>query len=135
MSAWERDFCEAVEAALAERLEGRLSPGEGVSVQGESGEDVRALITLRGGPSGAQFELEARVSVGPDGAKAAQEAALDALDLLLLEYLDAGRVWRTSGIFESRELAGRALQVRLERTFPELDAQANRLLGDDAGRS
>lgn len=135
MSTWGRDHCQAVEEALSERLEGLLEPGEALRVEGETGEDVRATFVLKGGPSGARLELEARVPIGADGAKAAEDAALDALDLLLLEHLEAGRASRPSGVFEGRELAGRALQVRIERTFPDLEAQADRLLGEGADRS
>ncbi len=135
MSVWGRDLCETVQAALAERLAGQLEPGEGLRVEGETGEDVRASFVLQGGPSGARLELEARVPIGPDGSRAAEEAALDALDLLLLEHLESGRRLRGSGVFEARELSGRAMQVRIERTFPELEAEADRLLGEGERRS
>lgn len=135
MSVWGRDFSEAVEAALAERLAGQLEPGEALRVEGETGEDVRASFVLQGSRGGARLELEARVPIGPDGSRAAEATALDALDLLLLEHLESGRNLRGSGVFEARELGGRAVQVRIERTFPELEAAADRLLGEGERRS
>jgi hypothetical protein len=127
MSAWEREFCGAVEVALAERLSGRLEPGERVRVWGESGEDVRATLILEGGGSGDRLVLEVRVPVAGKS-DLARDVALDALDLLLLEHLESGRDLHYPGVWEGRELCGRALQVRAERTFPELDARADALL-------
>jgi hypothetical protein len=83
---------------------------------------------------GARLELEAKVDLGRTrlSAGAARDLALDALDLMLLEYLDSGRAARYSGVFEARELRGEPLLLRAERTFPSLDAQADALLKGDA---
>ncbi|MGC4113346.1 MAG: hypothetical protein QM765_01450 [Myxococcales bacterium] len=61
-------------------------------------------------------------------AEAGRDLALDALDALLLDYLQSERSTRYPGVFEGRELRGKTLLVRAERTFPELDAAADALL-------
>ena len=131
MSGWDRDFCEAVEQALDQRLSGQLSPGERVRVSGESGEDLSATFTLDGGASGERLVLSSRVPVGKAGLDEARDSALDALDLLLLEYLESGRSLRFSGVWEPRELRGLAIEVRAERTFPDLEEQAAALLSPE----
>jgi hypothetical protein len=127
MSAWDRSECEALERAMAQRLEGQLAPGEKVEVAGRTGDDVQASFTLKGGPEGERLVLEAKVAVQAS-AEQARELALDALDLVLLEYLESGRRLRFSGVWEGRDLRGRPLQLRGERTYPDLDAQADKLL-------
>lgn len=123
-----------IEEAMVERLEGALEPGEALTVEGESGPDsVRARFVLAGGTDKARLELEA--SVDPREAKLspddARDLVLDALDLILLEYLESERAIRFSGVEEARELRGVTLLVRAERTFPELEAQADALLKED----
>lgn len=131
MKAWEREALAALEATMAERLEGLIAPGERLSTFGESSaEEVRARFVLEGGASGERVQLESRVELSRMGAgePEARELAIDALDLVLLEYLESGRAVRFAGVFEERELRGRPVAVRAERTFPELDAQADALL-------
>ena len=134
MSAWTPDFCREVERALDQRLAGQLSSGERVRISGESGDDVSATFALDGGASGERLLLASRVPVGRAGLDSARDLALDALDLILLEYLESGRSLRFSGVWEARELRGHTVQVRGERTLPDLEAQANALLGPDVER-
>jgi hypothetical protein len=91
---------------------------------------VEARLVLEGGEKGDRVELEARVSLTREklGMEEARDLALDALDLILLEYLDSDRTVRFTGTFQPRELRGRSLLVRAERTFPSLEAQADALL-------
>jgi hypothetical protein len=128
MSAWDREFCGVVEQALEQRLSGQLSPGERVRVTGESGDDLCATFTIEGGSSGERLLLASRAPVGKAGFDEARDLILDALDLILLEYLESGRSVRFSGVWEARELRGRTVQFKGERTFPDLDARASALL-------
>jgi hypothetical protein len=128
---WSTEEREGIEAALAERLAGRLGPAEHVSAWGASSStQVEARLVLEGGEKGDRVELEARVSLTREklGMEEARDLALDALDLILLEYLDSDRTVRFTGTFQPRELRGRSLLVRAERTFPSLEAQADALL-------
>ncbi|MGI5865096.1 MAG: hypothetical protein ACOX6T_24000 [Myxococcales bacterium] len=137
MAVWAEEDRKAVEQVIAERLEEHLEPGERVSVEGETRADaVEAKLVLSGSASGARVVIEARVELEKTGldAEAARYLALDAVDLVLLEYLDSQRRIRFSGVWEERELEGKTLSVRAERTFPDLEAQADALLkGSDAG--
>jgi hypothetical protein len=130
MAAWESTEIEAIEELMAERTEGLLRPGERLAVSGrtEPGE-VFARFSLEGMPAGERFELESKVARAqvPDPDRA-RDLAIDALDLLLLEYLEAERGLRYSGVWEQRELQGLPVSVRVERTNPQLDAQADELL-------
>ncbi len=131
---WPRQERQLIEAAMAERLEGALEPGESLSVEGESGpESVQARFVLAGGPSKARLLLEARVDLRAARLPAddARDVALDALDLILLEYLESERSLRFSGVEEERELNGVTVFVRADRSFPELEARADALLDDD----
>ncbi|MFN7134723.1 MAG: hypothetical protein ACK4N5_21770 [Myxococcales bacterium] len=134
MPRWDVGERRLIEAAMAERLEGMLRAGETLKVDGETEPtSTTARFVLEGGPDGARLELIARVDhfrarTRGDGAR---DLAIDALDLVLLEYLESGRQLKLSGVEEERELAGRPLFVRAERTFPGLDAQADALLQDD----
>ncbi|HCF61209.1 MAG TPA: hypothetical protein DFS52_24830 [Myxococcales bacterium] len=136
MGVWTEEERWSFEQVFAERLEEQLAPSERVSVEGETrAEAVEAKLVLSGGASGARVVIEAKVELEKAGldAEAARFLALDALDLVLLEYLDSGREMRFRGVWEERELEGKALSVRAERTFPELEAQADALLGPDRG--
>lgn len=131
MEGWSREECVEIEAVVAERLEGMLEPGERLEIAGESGpESVLARLELTGVQAGARLGLEARVDFARSGLdpEAARFLALDALDLLLLEWLDSDRTVRFSGVWEERELEGKPISIRAERSFPELDAQADALL-------
>lgn len=131
---WSVQERKLIEAAMAERLEGALEPGEALTVDGSSDpSEVRARFVLAGGRSKARLELDARVELAATGLSAedARDLALDALDLILLEYLESDRAVRYSGVEEERELNGVPVFVRAERSFPELEAQADALLEDD----
>lgn len=128
---WDAEELAEIQDAMSERLAPYLHPGERLAVEGTSAKDqVWARFVLAPGPRGERVELEARVAL--DLTRVAEEAArdrvLDALDIVLLEYLDSGREQRFSGVFERRELDETAVEVRAERTFPDLDAQADALL-------
>jgi hypothetical protein len=133
MTAWSGQDCAEIEQVFAERLGGSLEPGERVRISGENGDDeTLARLILEGSGKGERVTIEAVVR--PSKAKldleAARYLALDAVDLLLLEYLDSGRSERPSGIWEERELEGRPLKARVARTFPSIDAKADEMLGE-----
>ena len=131
MQAWKKAECEAIEQALAKRLEEHLESGEQLEVSGGSAPDhVWARWILAGGVRGDRLELEAKVELIPKvrTEEQARDLALDALDLTVLEYFESERSLRYSGVFEERELRGKPVQVRVERTFPDLEAQADALL-------
>ena len=117
---------------MAERLAGRLHASERLTVDGSSSaQAVRAVFVLEGGEAGERVELESRVELAGTALTEdrARGLALDALDEVLLGWLEGGREQRFSGVFEHRELRGQRVSVRAERTFPSLDAAANALLG------
>ena len=100
-------------------------------VAAESARGVRARLSLFGGEDGTRVELEARVDrkAGLDS-EAALGLVLDALDLSVGEYLEAGRNERLSSAFEERELEGASVFVRGRVRQPALEAEADRLLGE-----
>jgi len=129
---WTAAEREAIEEALADQIGEALLPEERLSVEGaSSAAEVTTRWTLEGGRE--RLVLEARVDPKETGLdlEQARDLAIDALDLLLLEWLESGRRTRFSGVFELRELQGRSLWVRVERTFPDLEAQAAALLQRD----
>jgi len=136
--AWDASVLADVRELLAERVGGLLAQGEALEVEGESSADqVRARFLLSGSPKGDRLELEAKVDLAAAGldAEGGRDLALDALDAILLDYLESERSTRYSGVFEARELGGKPLLVRAERTYPALDAAADALLsgpGDGA---
>jgi hypothetical protein len=135
---WSAEERRLVEAALAKRARPWLSQGETVTARGGVSRGVvEARLVLEGGADGARVEIEARVELEPAKLSAgdARDVTVDALDLLLLEYLESGRQLRFSGVYEERELHGKPLVIRAERTFPGLDAQADALLGEGEGGS
>lgn len=132
MKRWAAADLEDVREVLLDRVAGLLRPGERLEVDGEgSAAKVHARVVLEGGAAGERVEVESEVELGPTGpdGEGARDLALDALDLVLLEYLESGRSLRLSGAWERRELRGQAVRLRAERTFPALDAQADALLG------
>jgi len=134
VSRWDDALVADVEALMQERLAGLLSAGERLAVRGESSaQEERARFELAPGPQGEKVVLESRVEkAGAQlGADEARDLALDALDLVLLEYLESGRSLRFSGVEEPRELRGEPVAVRGERTFPALEEAADRLLDGD----
>ena len=134
MGAWDADEVGDVEQLMAERLSDLLAPGERLTVSGSSSPaEVVARFVLTGGAGGERLELEARVEPEKAGLdeRTSRDLALDALDLLLLGWLEGGRQERFSGVFEERELRGKAVSVRAERTFASLEAQADALLRGD----
>lgn len=125
MAEWGRWECEELEELLRERLEGELADGEELQVDGvEEGGQLEVRFQLRGGAGGEQVTLAARVKAGSD----AKALAIDALDLLLLEYLEGGRhaIWPEA--WQQRELRGKSVEIRGERRVPDLEAQADALL-------
>ncbi len=136
MAGWSEGECADLEELLEERLQGMLEPGERVRVSGETGgQEVQARFVLEGGRTGARLELESRVELGGKvkSLERARDLAVDALDLVLLEYLESERSIRYSGAWQQRELQGAAVAVRVERTFPGLEAQADALLDKKDG--
>ncbi|MBI5549255.1 MAG: hypothetical protein HY901_35670 [Deltaproteobacteria bacterium] len=132
MKPWDTADLADVEEAMSERLDGLLAEAERLVVSGASSDlEVHARFLLEGGPDGERLELEARVELGRAGLTegAARDLALDALDSVLLDHLESGRAARFSGVFEERELRGKPVAVRVERTVPALEAQADLLLG------
>lgn len=122
---------ETVAEALAERFGEELARGERLSFDG--GEEARLTwvrIVLEGGPDGARFDVQARVSHDHASGERARNMALDAADLVLQEILAAGRSQRLPGVFEGRELGGVPVEVCAERTFPALDSLADEILWD-----
>jgi hypothetical protein len=134
VNPWDPSEVADVQEAMAERMGGLLEPGERIAVTGESSSgEVRARFVIEGGARGERVELEARVDlvrVRLDETEA-RDLALDALDLLLGAALESERALRFSGVFEERELRGKPVAVRGERTFPDLEAQADALLGEE----
>jgi hypothetical protein len=130
-SRWAPEDSRDVEQAMGERLSGMLDPGERLSVFGESfPSEVHARFTVEGGPRGEKLELESRVDLDKAGVAEPEgrDLALDALDLTLFEWLESERRMPLSGAFEERELSGKPVRVRAERTFPGLEARADALL-------
>lgn len=136
LEPWDPKELSDVQEILADRVAGLLAPGEKLSITGSSSaEEVHARFVLDGSPKGDRLELEAKVDLataglGPDEGR---DLALDALDAILLDYLQSERGTRYSGVFEARELRGKPVLVRAERTFPALEAAADALLGKDGG--
>lgn len=128
---WSSGDLADVRDLVLERVRGLLREGEDLEVRGCSSRDsVDASFVLQGGAGGERVCLEARVDLGETGLAepAARDLALDALDLVLLNWLEGGREERFPGVFEARELSGHVVHVCAERTFPALDAQADALL-------
>ena len=131
MAGWSQAECGEIEAAIAERLDGMLEPGERVAVSGTSDEkQVEARLELAGSQSGLRLVLQARIELGRArvDAQSAGYVALDALDSILLDWLDSGRSQRFSGVWEEREFEQTPISILAERTFPDLEAQADALL-------
>jgi len=120
-------------AALQLRHRDLLRPGEKFELtSGQTARGVRGLLALSGGADGTRVELEARVDskqgglVGDD----ALGLVLDALDLSMGEYLEAGRTERLNAGFQERELQGGSVFLRGRVRRPALEAEASRLLGE-----
>jgi hypothetical protein len=131
MAEWNREELQAIEEALLERYAGEISSPERLSVLGwSSNNEVRAVFVLEGNPSGERVEYEAKVDINKSktSVESARYLVLDALDLMLLEYLESERGIRYSGVFEERDLSGKTVSIRAERTYPALDAQADEWL-------
>ena len=136
MGSWTDEARRPIEQVFIERLEEQLEPGERLTIEGEDRpEEIEARLVLQGGKDGARVVIEARVSLSEAGleADAARYLALDAVDLVLLEYLDSGRSTRFAGVWEGRELEQKPVSVRAERTFPDLEEQADTLLDEMPG--
>jgi hypothetical protein len=121
---------ETVTEALLERFGEEFAQGERLTFDG--GEEARLTwvrIVLEGGPDGARFDVQARVSHDDASGTRAREVALDAADLVLQEILASGRSLRLPGVFEGRELGGVPVEVCAERTFPALESLADKILG------
>lgn len=131
LEPWDPKELSDIQEVLADRVSRLLAPGEKLSIDGRSsGDEVRARFVLQGSPKGDRLELEAKVDLAQTklSADEGRDLALDALDAILLDYLESERSTRYSGVFEARELRGKPLLVRAERTFPALDAAADALL-------
>lgn len=131
---WLEDERRDIEETVASRLEdhlGRLCPGQDIQVFGETlPDEVRASLLLCGLEGGAHFTCEARfdrTTVELDDASC-QYVVLDALDALIFDWIESGRTGRFHGGWQERRCQGYRVSVRAEKTFPELDAQADALL-------
>jgi len=122
---------EAIADALAERWAEYLREGESFSAEvAEEKGETRVVLALVG-PDGAtrhEFEVVAPQRVGGGGSAA--ELALDAADALLGEWFEDGRP-RLPGVPTAREYEGTTVQVTARLVHPRLDAEADRLLGED----
>lgn len=131
---WPDDERREIEEIVADRLEehmGRLLPGEGVLVTGETlASEIRAGILLRGLEDGSQLSFEARLERSGRGCDEEEGRCLllDALDCLIFEWIASGRTQRFHGGWQARFFQGHRLAVRIEKCFPELDARADALL-------
>lgn len=120
-------------AALQARHRDLLHPGERFELStDETPRGVRGRLALFGGADGTRTELEARVDFKKAqlGSEDALGLVLDALDLTLGEFLEAGRSERLNSAFEERDLDGRPVFIRGRVRRPALEAEANRLLGE-----
>lgn len=122
---------EAIAGALAERWEEFLREGESFAAAIESeNEETRVVLALVD-PDGAtrhEFVVVAPQRVG--GGRDAAELALDAADALMGEWLEDGRP-RLPGVPALREYEGTPVQVTARLVHPRLQAEADRLLGDE----
>ncbi len=130
------DLCRRAADLLQERYGHALEPGESFVVRGSlfAGEaEVRIEIEKsdpleRVGPE--LIEVAAKVGV-PEGARDADEAlgvALDASDAFMGEWLEAGREERHSIDFVDHYYRGRPVSIRMRRSRPALEAEAERIL-------
>jgi hypothetical protein len=131
LEPWDPAELADVREVLADRVRDLLAPGEALDLEGRSSSDeVHVRFVLSGSPKGDRLELEARVDLSATKVSEGEgrDLALDSLDAVLLDYLESDRSTRYPGVFEARELRGKSLLVRAERTFPALDAAADALL-------
>ncbi len=101
------------------RVAARMDPSE---------VEVTVCIETSGGDE--RVEIDTKVSV-PLAAEKPEEAlllALDAADAFLGEWLEGGREERHSIDYVEHRYEGRFVLVRLRRSRPLLEAQADRLL-------
>jgi hypothetical protein len=122
---------EAIAAALEERWEEFLREGESFLAEVDSeGEKARAMLALVDADGATRHEFEVLAPLRVGGGRDARELALDAADALLGEWLEDGRP-RLPGIAAPREFDGTPVQVTARLVHPRLQAEADRLLGDD----
>jgi hypothetical protein len=123
----------AIASALAERWEEFLRPGESFLAEVDTeGERARAMLALVDADGATRYEFEVLAPLQVGGGRDARELALDAADALLGEWLEDERP-RLPGVADAREFDGTPVQVTARLVHPRLQAEADRLLGEDEG--
>jgi hypothetical protein len=122
-------------AELNQRHRDLLKPGERIEIRTEEmAAGVKGRLTVSGAADGSQIEMEVRLDFKRAGLSGdeALGLVLDALDLSLGEFLEAGRSEHLPAAFEQRDLHGRTVTFRGRVRKPSLEAEADRLLGESS---
>ncbi|WP_373048076.1 hypothetical protein [Vulgatibacter sp.] len=122
---------EAVAAALGERWEEYLQAGESFEAAIDTeGTEARVSITLVDADGATRHEFEVKAPQRVGGAGGSVEVAMDAADALVGQWLEEGRP-RLPGVAAAREYEGTPVVVTMRLVHPRLQAEADRLLGDE----
>lgn len=128
---WPDDERQDVEELMRERLGDLIPATATIGFLGETrGEQSRAALTLGNLKDDAQLTIEVvvdRKAAGVDEEEG-KCLALDAMDNLAFEWLDSPIPPRVNGSWQKREFQGVVLDVRLQLSFPLLDAAADEIL-------
>jgi len=138
MSEWKtaisEELAKEITALLRARWQDYLAVGETFEVSGDVAEnDLAVRIELVNGPQGARYRMEAGVNWEEDELtrQEAIYALLDLLDGYVGDYLEEGRDERLPLDWQPVELEGRTIRVRGVLTYPNLEEEADLLLGED----
>lgn len=122
---------DAIAAALRERWEEYLREGETFEAEIDTGgKEARVLLAVVGADGSTRHEFEVKAPQRVGGKAGALDVAVDAADSLLGEWFEDGRP-RLPGVTAEREYEGMPVQVTARLVLPRLQAEADRILGED----
>lgn len=131
---WPEEEIQDIQELMRERFGGLIHPGASIAFTGET-ESIETKAALRlGDPSdGSRLDIEVildRQRCGADE-EDGKCLVLDAIDCLAFDWLESDRSERFHGGWQKRSFQNVELNVRMERSFPELEARAEEILKRD----
>lgn|GEM_PF-1706389 len=135
---WPAEEISDIEELMRERFGVLLPENTALKFTGETkAAETRALLRLDFSNDGSRLEFEVILDREHSGVTEDEGECLvlDAIDCLAFDWLESDRSERFHGGWQKRAFLNVELNVRIERSFPGLEARADDLLRSDGESS